>query len=356
MSFKCELCNYESHDKFNYKRHENSNKHKEKVQQSLNESYVQHNVSMNESINEKFKCQYCNGLYTTSANLARHKKSCNNKNKLENEYTIKLKQLTDEHAIKLKQLTDEHTIKLQQLTDQFTSQINELNTKLLESTIKLNDHGKLIEQKDDMINVLKSEVTYFKSLVNNSGSMIKSSMSTMAYVIKNYSEAPALEYIKDFAAIRYEQDNEEFVDSLIFEHNNNKLHMHIGDFIIKTYKKDDPSQQSLWNSDTSRLTYLIRDIIAINKLDWKVDKKGVKTTKFIIEPILDYVDKHVRNYIQGYKVDYSKSPKEAERQMMKLKSGNEILKNIENRVLNDDILKYITPHFYLTKNDELIAI
>ena len=326
-TYNCEQCEYETKRKSNLTRHVTLHSKQEKVNHIVNESCMNPKGIMNESFNGKFKCQYCNNLYSTSANLARHKKTCDDKSKLENEYNTKLKQLTD----------------------QFTNQMNELNVKLTENV-------KIIEQKDDMINVLKSEVLYFKSLVNNSGSMIKNSMSTMAYVIKNYSEAPALEFIKDCAAIRYEQDNIEFVDSLIFEHNNNKLHMYIGDFIIKTYKKTDPSQQSLWNSDTSRLTYLIRDIIATNKLDWKVDKKGVKTTKFIVEPILEYVDKHIRNYIQGYQIDYSQSAKEAERQMMKLMSGNEILKSIENRVLNDDILKYITPHFYLTKNDELVEI
>jgi len=290
-------------------------------------------------LNEKFKCQYCNNFYSTSANLARHKKSCEDKNKLETDYDNKLKQLTD----------------------QFTNQIND-HIKMLDQKneiIKqkdetLNQKDEIIKQKDETIHVLKSEVTHLKSIVNNTGSIIKTSVSTMAYVIKNYKDAPALESVKDYSAIRYEQDNTEFVENLIYEHNHNKLHIYISDFIIKTYKKDDPAKQSLWNSDTSRLTYLIREIITNNKVDWKVDKKGIKTAKFIIDPILEYIDHQVRNYVRSYEVDYKISAKEAERQMMKLKSGMEIIKSIETKVLSDEILKYITPHFYLTKNDELI--
>ena len=176
-------------------------------------------------------------------------------------------------------------------------------------------------------------------------------MSTMAYVINNYKDAPVLESLQDYSAIKYEQDNTEFIENLIYEHNNNKLYMYIGDFIILTYKKDDPAKQSLWNSDTSRLTYLIREIITNNDVDWKVDKKGIKTTKYIIEPIPEYIDDLVRSYVQSYKVNRRVSVKEAEREMIKLKSGTEVLKSIETKVLSEEILKYITPHFYLTRND-----
>ena len=297
------------------------------MNQQLNESRMNHEGIMNEAINEKFKCQYCNNFYSTSANLARHKKSCEDKSKLESECDNKLKQLSDH----------------------FTNQINDY--------IKIiNQKDETIKQKDETIHVLKSEVIHLKSIVNNTGSIIKTSVSTMAYVIKNYKDAPALEPIKDYSAIHYDQNNNEFVENLIYEHNNNKLHIYISDFIIKTYKKDDPSKQSLWNSDTSRLTYLIREIIAHNKVDWKVDKKGIKTTKFIIEPVLKYIDEQVRNYVESYEVDHQISAKEAERQMMKLKSGMEIIKSIETKILSEEILKYITPHFYLIKNDDSIDV
>ena len=262
----------------------------------------------------KYICQYCNNNFSTTANLTRHIKSCFKKN---------------------------------ELITSFEKQ---------ELINKLTEQNKLIDQKDEMINVLKSEVAHLKSIVNNTGSIIKTSVSAMAYVINNYEDAPALESLKDYSAIQYEQNNTEFVENLIYEHNNNKLHIYISDFIIKTYKKDDPAKQSLWNSDTSRLTYLIREIIVNNKVDWKVDKKGIKTTKFIIEPILEYIDIQIREYMQSYSVNRRISAKEAEKQMMKMKSGTEILKNIETKILSEEILKHITPHFFLTKNDEAIDI
>jgi len=40
--------------------------------------------------------------------------------------------------------------------------------------------------------------------------------------------------------------------------------------------------------------------------------------------------------------------------MVKLTNATYILKSIEDKILSDAILKYITPHFYLNKNDNLI--
>ena len=337
MDYKCELCEYVSHDKFNYKRHVNSKKHKYKL------SYDHPNLCNEidcESLSKlelKHNCEYCNNNFSSVANLGRHKKSCGEK--------IKLKTAFDEMNKCL----------INQLNEQI--KINEQKNQLIDHKEELlKQTHEILNKSNETISVLKSEVAHLKSIVNNSGSLIKTSVSTMAYVIKNYKEAPALESLTDSSIINCEKNNVAFVENLIYEYNHNKLDVYIGDFIIKIYKKDDPSKQSVWNSDTNRLTYLIRDLITINnidwKVDWKIDKKGIKTSKFIIEPILEYIDEQVREYIENFDIDYNlNSVQEAERKMLKLKSSTEILKNIEDKILNDQILKYIAPHFYLNKTD-----
>jgi len=305
-------------------------KHIEKVNNDLKISQIYPiDIPISVSNPVKFVCDFCNTQFTKPCNLSRHRNNCSLK----------------------KQSNDNFNIQISELNNKIAELNIKLNNQNNESTIKLNDYVKMLDQKDETISVLKSEVAHLKSIVNNTGSIIKTSVSTMAYVINNYRDAAALESLKDYSAIQYENDNTEFIENLIYEHNNNKLHIYISDFIIKTYKKDDPSKQSLWNSDTSRLTYLVREIITNNKVDWKIDKKGIKTTKFIIDPILEYIDEQVRSYVEAYEVDHRISAKEAEKQMMKLKSGMEIIKSIETKLLNEEILKYITPHFYLNKTD-----
>ena len=164
MKFNCDICNYVSRDKFNYNKHLTTKKHLEKVNHTTFESYnmkMEQTESIEQKCTEKviqllndsnktpirlldeiangrFKCQYCDNFYASAANLARHKKICENKSKLDNEYNVKIKQLTDQ-----------------------------------------------LNQKDDTINILKNENTYLKSIVNNTGSIIKTSVSTMAYVINS---------------------------------------------------------------------------------------------------------------------------------------------------------------------------
>ena len=332
MKHLCKYCNYSTDVKFAYEKHLNTKKHAEKVSLKPNDSHKIHTSFIVKSTENKYNCKYCDSNYSSAANLARHDKSCFKKNQLAINYEKRISELEAK-------LLEQNKL---------------LETQLLIKDEKLIEQNKILAKDEEMINILKSEVTHLKSIVNNAGSIIKTSVSTVAYVLKNYKDAPALESVKDYSAIHYKQDNSEFVENLIYEHTHNKLHIYIGDFIIKTYKKEDPSKQSIWNSDTSRLTYLIREIINNNKVDWKIDKKGIKTTKFIIEPILEYIDEQVRNYIESYEVDHKISAKEAERQMMKLANATYILKSIEDKILSDDILKYITPHFYLNKNDNLI--
>ena len=324
--YKCDCCNYVSHDKFNYKRHQKSKKHAEKVHKQPYLSRIYPVSIIGGETCSEFKCVFCAKLFVNSGNLSRHKQVCSERYKLVSDCKVQSTELT--------------------------VQLNEVNIKLFEQSKLLDQQVKLLDQKDETISILKSEVAHLKSIVNNAGSIIKSSISTMSFVIKNYKDAPALEPMKDYSSIRCDQDITGFVENLIYEYNHNKLHAHIGDFIIKNYKKDDPSQQSIWNSDTNRLTYLIRDIMNNNKIDWKVDKKGIKTTTFIIDPVLDYIDEQVRTYIENFDIDYDlDTARIAEQKMMKLKSGTGILTSIENKTLSEEILKYIAPFLYLNKSD-----
>ena len=67
-----------------------------------------------------------------------------------------------------------------------------------------------------------------------------------------------------------------------------KLDQFLGNFIIKEYKKEDPSQQSFWVTDVSRLTCVIRKAIE-DKNEWYKDKKAYELPRYIISPILDFV-------------------------------------------------------------------
>mgnify|MGYP001426063450 CR=1 FL=1 len=250
MKFNCNICNYSTDVKFAFEKHNDSNKHKIKVmettkrtsskpQANLNPIFVEIKCKNKLIQSNTHKCDYCDNMYSTNSSLIRHKKICLTR---------------EQNAI--------HT--------KYCDEIALLKNEILLLQEKNTNYQNLYEKETNITSILKSENAHLKSIVNNASSVIKTSVSTMAYVIKNYKEAPALESLKDYSAIHYEQNNTEFVDNLIYEHSHNKLHIYLSDFIIKTYKKEDPNKQSIWNSDTSRLTYLIREIITNNKMYWNI--------------------------------------------------------------------------------------
>jgi len=317
MNFNCELCNYSGRDKSDFNKHLMTKKHVEKVNETTTHT---NNIHMTYQ-NEEEKCQFCEKIYSNSSSLSRHKKVCSEKKRL---------------------------------IDNYEAQINELTKTIEQKDELLKKTEETLKKTEESITIQKLEIIHLKSLINNTGIIIKTSVSTMAYVIKNFKDAPALESVKDYSLLHFEQQsNAEFVENLIVEYKNNTLHIYVSDFIIKTYKKADPSKQSFWNSDTSRLTYIIRELISQNKLDWTVDKRGLKVIKKVVDPVLEYIEEQAREYVKNVKVNKNDKANEMEKKLSQQKLGNEIISQIENKVLSDEIIKYITPHFYLIRTDEL---
>lgn len=312
-TYTCTLCNYSTRDKSNFSKHADSKKHQKKVAQQLIDAENAKLAAVPNQSSNIFKCTYCNSVYASSANLARHSKACYKKHQLSLDF--------ENEVVSLK------------------NEINKLNV--------------IIDKDANMINTLKDENKHLKSIVNDAGSMVKSSMSAMAYVIKNYKDAPALLPLKDYKALKYERTNTTFVEDLISEYNHDLLSDYLGNFIIRTYKKDDPAKQSIWNSDTSRFTFVVREPTGKNKADWTIDKKGIKINKYIIDPLLNYVDKQVREYVKNYDINYAfDSAVEARQKMTRLTHATAILGTIEDKILREKIVKYISPYFYLSKDDE----
>lgn len=304
MQFNCKLCNYETGTKYCYQKHLKTKKHNE----NINKTKIVNQT--NEHI-----CNFCNNRFTTASSLARHHKSCIQKNQLIHVVSDKDKEI--EH------LKDE------------------------------------IKHLNDKIDMFQSENRNLKTIVTNAGSIIKTSVSTLSYVMKNYTNAPALEQLIDYDSIQYNEKDDEFdLMKMIFHHHRKRsLAGYLGDFIVKSYKKNDPSQQALWNSDAVRLNYIVREIIN-KKTDWTVDKGGIKTTSYIIDPFLEYirtllVDFNDDNKLEDFLHDNIIRMKQ---RMDNLNASAEIIADIKNKVLSEQIIKYIAPHFYLSKNNELIAV
>ncbi|ARF09389.1 hypothetical protein Indivirus_1_12 [Indivirus ILV1] len=334
MKFKCSGCQYETNDKSNYNRHLKSKRHPNSSNVIIKDD--KHNKS-------KYVCMSCNKSYSSRQSLHRHRQNvCT---LLQNNVII-----TDQDKITLND--DDHNLKslIEQCDNKIDNSYLQTQFNFLSEQINILAQMMQINVQQKIPNNTVSNTT--NNTVNNNTTY---NLSVKTYVQKKYPNAPGLQYLNDYSKLQY--DNKNLMDILIENYDKNSLHKYLGDFIIKSYKKDNPAEQSMWSSDTSRLTYIISELLASKKSIWRHDYKGIKIKEYILIPLLNYI----REYIDGYcsKIDIKKMKKLSLDEIEKITIYNnkimEISLLIDSGILIDDILKYITPYFCLGKEcDDLI--
>lgn len=305
MKYKCKICNYVSCDKSNYNKHIKSKSHDEnsKRQPYVTTQYIS-------GADSKYNCSDCGETFAYSSGYYRHKKSRCPANK---------NNLIDDH-IKTKEL--------------------EIEVKMLKSQLE-----KYEKMNTQLLKYVKDNKP--SNTTNNTYNI-----SVKNYVQQNYSDAPALEGIQDYSKLTFEDNS--FIETLVYNYNNNTLHKYLGDFIVGYYSKEDPSQQSLWNSDVSRLTYIIKELLANNESNWNHDFKGVKVKSYVINPLLRYIKKSINDYWMTH-IDHVKTGDiDSIRKMQEIYiTIHKIKKIIDSCILADDIVRYIAPKFYMDKRDTI---
>ena len=329
--YKCEPCNYETRDKSNFLKHTSSKKHGEKVNEYKIETLQKPHRNSTKNLEKEYICPFCDLNYSTSSSLARHKRICTERQFSVDEYNNQIVELKKEIEIN----NQRHLKDIENIYINHKKEMNHLKA-LHKQELKASDH---------QIESLQRENQRLLALVNNAGSIMKSSISTTNYIIKNFKDAPPLAAPEDFSKLTYAnndsdnesisdestdsetepikdmrnafvegvnkdivddesffdisiKDKEKFVEKIAKYYRKRKISKYLGDIIIKHYKKKDPKDQSIFNSDTTRLTYIIRELFDNQTIDWTVDKKGIKTTNCIINPFLEHIKELIREYMQ----------------------------------------------------------
>lgn len=342
MKYYCFDCDYETDDKSNWAKHKKSRKHVIKSNKN-NDNLVESTTNLSKSTeksnemtkstttaphdtpqhptapkntksnniaeNKDIKCTFCGVEFTRSSSLLRHYNVCKDKNINTHELVFKLE--TEKKMLELK-----------------------------------------LESCESKNKILKKENEYHKQLIISAGNMIQSSMSTLNHLILNYNNAPILEPLKDYSIL---EDENKFINNLTYYHNENKLEEYLGNLLVKQYKTVDPTKRSNWNSDTSRLTYINRELVN-NKPNWVIDKKGIKMSNIIIKPFMDYIKKVAQNEIFNINKEIQDEDNENCRNYLikKITTLSEIIININNNALSKNINRYLAPHFYFDKNNILV--
>lgn len=297
MKYICNICNYSSDKKSNYEHHLESQKHilligSSKIVPELSEN---NESKVKEDINNCLKCKYCDGLFKRQSNLSKHYNTC---------------------------VVRKDTVELEKIKAQTSIE----------------------------------EIKFLKQTVVTAGSIMQTSSNSLNFLIKNYNDAPVLKSLPDYSIMHQNEEMNQFIKDLLFYYRKKDLHRYLGDFVVKNYKKDDPNEQSIWNSDTSRLTYMVRDIIK-SKKNWFTDKKGIKTTSYIIDPMLQYIKETMNNFIKEQsKLIEEDMPNDYINLCQDITLAGHLILDVDNKTLAIDITKYIAPHFYLNNKENIKLI
>lgn len=331
MKYNCVFCNFHTARKTEYSRHLLTKKHIENVPEMTapppEHSQITAKIKNDEDNNSNmcssiqpqiYNCIKCHAKFTRLSSLTRHKNIC----------------LID----------DIDTLKKE-------------NEK-----IKQDSEKKLLEQeklsKDKEIEYLKEQVKIYENQAKTCENQAKTylhmltsltpvqSINYFSYISSTYPNTPSLKKEVKFTNM-LEAKTMNIIEVITMYHENKTLVKFIGDYIVKIYKKEKPSEQSMWSTDVSRLTYIISESCKTNPKDniWSYDKKGIKIKEIVIEPSLQYIKDELLDFAKAN--GHAKSGKK----FNQLKAALEIIPLINGGQLSHEIAKYIVPQFKINMND-----
>jgi hypothetical protein len=293
----------------------------------------------------RYYCEYCEYITYEKSKYNKHIKSDKHRY---TSYSIKRNIHNEQNAVNNQYMNN--SIEIIKKTEENKYLQNE-NESLKKHILSLEHKNITLEQKIDkitsnLIDVHKNESTYLKSVVKNS-------VSALSYIMANYKNAPLLAKLDDYSIIHKEQSDSDFVMTITNEYNNGTLSSFLGKILIKFYKKDDSKSQSIWNTDISRLTFIIK-YLSDNKDEWYVDKMGIKTIETIVIPLLDYIKLKIDNHVMQSNKNYmeflnSHSVDEAIAFNTKLQEAVQLSLEFKNNTISKNIIKFIAPVFSFDK-------
>lgn len=315
MLYICETCKYSSQKKSNFDKHLLTNKHLTLM------SYV--NGSKNGLLQkacrssgkiqkvatfDKYICKFCQNAYSTSRSMSKHMKACQIRTSILDKYDD-----------------------LKEKYDLVVSDKERLEEKCEELYSKYN------ESRDDLIVNLKR----YKPNPNLYTFVDGNFLDTLPLEKIKPDEVPQLEFLKKILKMK-DGDLElcEVSQHHILHETSDEF---VGKFLVKKYQNKDKSKQQFFNTDYSRLTYLVRDLVN-GVPTWRIDKKGVIVSDKVIDPILEFLRDHLSDFSQKY---LNMSMKKYEHKEF-IERNHRLLKmitNIDNGTTRKKILQYIASFF-----------
>jgi hypothetical protein len=315
----CKSCDYSTNSQTNFERHKKSQKHNNKT---------------------VYNCKYCKNQFKNKQSKWNHEN-----------YTCKMNYNKKKYGSKDK------------LLDAMIEQLNKKDIFIME------------QLKDN-----KQERKEYLDIIKENNKTANKSMSTIAYVIKHYKNAPPIKKLKDKDAIKMLEYSGSMKcsteEAMIYKFRSGLLHKYMGDLIIDAYQaSDNPEKQSMWSSDVARLSFVKVQEMSKDINEWITDKSGVKIMELIIDPLLNNANKllkeyivecgivnnrHIEsndsdNFIQNNSSDSESDESESDESecsnnkisklIYNMQTAQDIRIMINNKKLHKEVLNYICPYF-----------
>ncbi len=232
------------------------------------------------------------------------------------------------------------------------------------------EKDKELQKQNNKLLKCEQELHYFKQIIQLSEKKEDTSISKFKFINKNYNTAGPLKKITydDFAQINQikfiDNDkknfisdrktyNEKLIEDVLYSYRHDILDSYIGEAIVKMYKNFDPSNQSIWITDQSRLKYVIRTCDDRDNTYWTADKNGKNTNRYLVSPIIKEIKKLLIEYQSKYctpcdGIEYSFDYQE--KMMKDSEDICQIVRDIDDEKLNKKILKFISSEFSVDMN------
>lgn len=230
--------------------------------------------------NDFYVCEHCNKSIVNKSNFNKHVKCCSVKIEEEKNLFLNTQQ---EKILYLEKTLEEY------------KKIN------LEQAQKIECLAKKIDDKNE--NFISTLCKNMEQMQTFSNTTITKSMDALTFLITHRKKAPELKQLTNEKAQALLKLENRLYDYLLFYNNENMLDQYVGKIILKHIKKENPDDQSIWNTDVSRLTYIIRDVVDSSPT-WLRDPKGALFNEKIITPIIN----ELKEYL--YRCVHSKNPDE----------------------------------------------
>ena len=309
-SFYCKACNYITKYSAQFNRHFKTKIHKKNVSDITNEDISESNI--NPLIN------IINPSLNKNTNILTELKELNKK--------IKKIEKVKISETKIKKLIKDGID----------------DSKLAKTSKELNNKIKNIED-------VKISETKIKQLIRDGiddSKLAKTSNALYKILNTKHLSNPPLLSLNDYTSqilltqkfnSKLNDDNNYVEKAIIKSYINKRLVDDLVDLILDQVKSSDTMKQSVFVSDMSRLTYLIK----LTMKDWLSDKKGNKFTEQVIQPLMDTIKIRVRDY--AIELD----PEDFDDNLDFLTYSNhigELIKELNKNVLTKEILTKISPN------------